>query len=234
MAILRKDEGYGSDCLEVRIKKLPDQTYFEEFEGSPEKPEAQRSDRYIPVESGAKWNVEFILRKRFQFGAYHCVHARLRVPGMDGNLATVNVDKPEKYRKELKEDLIREINHFNAIKGGKTMLGVELMFRDVKNDTAVKPHCCCWLMMCSDPSHDFFVEVQKTKFNRKSAGAGETVDKEKTHLTLDEDARIKVLIARENARNKAQSVSVAQEINSKVPPTSSRPNLYKTAQPNTI
>jgi hypothetical protein len=79
MAIL-KERG---DQYEVRIKRYPEGTYFDEYvkNGERDKSSAKKCDRYIIGESGVKYTIEVTLRNGFNFGKYDRVHVQLFFPG---------------------------------------------------------------------------------------------------------------------------------------------------------
>ena len=79
MAILKS----GNDEYEVRIKRYPEKTYFDEYvkTGDREESSATSCDRYIVGEDGVRYTIEVTLKKGFSFGDYEVVRARLYIPG---------------------------------------------------------------------------------------------------------------------------------------------------------
>jgi hypothetical protein len=79
MAIFSED----GNQYEVRIKRIPQNTYFEEHVqvGDREKPGAIECDRYIVGELGQKYAVEITIKDSFRWGDYDRVAMSLNLPG---------------------------------------------------------------------------------------------------------------------------------------------------------
>ena len=92
MAILTN----GDDKYEVKIKKFPENTYFDEHVkiGEREKPDARSCDRYIVVEDEVKYTIELTLHKGFNFGKYEIVRLKLWYPGEVEEVASISLRKP--------------------------------------------------------------------------------------------------------------------------------------------
>jgi hypothetical protein len=79
MAILKS----GNDEYEVRIKRYPEKTYFDEYvkTGHREKSSATSCDRYIIGEDGVRYTIEVTLKKGFDFEDFKIVRAKLYILG---------------------------------------------------------------------------------------------------------------------------------------------------------
>ena len=93
MAILK---GSGNDEYEVRIKRYPEKTYFDEYikTGDREKPGAASCDRYMVGEDGARYTIEVTLKKGFRFGEFDLVQAQLLVPGKVDSVCHKDIRRP--------------------------------------------------------------------------------------------------------------------------------------------
>jgi hypothetical protein len=79
MAILTQDD----NKIEVRIKRLSDGTYFDEYVkiGDREKPDAVNYERYIVPEPGTMYEIEVTLKKGYRLNGCNGVMAQLIFPG---------------------------------------------------------------------------------------------------------------------------------------------------------
>ena len=101
MAILK----CGNDEYEVRIKRYPEKTYFDEYvkTGDREKSSATSCDRYIVGEDGVRYTIEVTLKKGFTFGEFE-------VFGPNSTFRDTKDSSPKKmWRPEDFEDGIKPI-----------------------------------------------------------------------------------------------------------------------------
>jgi hypothetical protein len=91
MAILAED----GNQYEVRIKRIPHNTYFEEHVkvGDREKPDAIKCDRYIVGEPGQQYAVQITIKKGFQWNQFEEVSMGLYLPGSLDPLAWTYLGK---------------------------------------------------------------------------------------------------------------------------------------------
>tara|TARA_R110002033_G_scaffold68777_1_gene119972 strand:- start:49 stop:627 length:579 start_codon:yes stop_codon:yes gene_type:complete len=136
MAILTEHR----DKYEVRIKRYPDGTYFDEYEAT--KPRGvnkdrivNRRNRYIVGEEGTTYTIEVTLHEGFDFGTYSDVHVQLFVPEADGCVCYMNIKKPNSQRESSPDLTSSEEDNSNNSKYiiAKDIVE-ELQFADVKVD----------------------------------------------------------------------------------------------------
>ena len=129
MAILKS----GSDEYEVRIKRYPEKTYFDEYvkTGDREEPSATSCDRYIVGEDGVRYTIEVTLKKGFSFGDYGVVRARLFIPGHEVSISENDVHKPEDFENGIKSDMTTELQYADVTVEGSKVLGARFGFRSL-------------------------------------------------------------------------------------------------------
>jgi hypothetical protein len=129
MAILKS----GSDEYEVRIKRYPEKTYFDECvkTGDREEPSATSCDRYIVGEDGVRYTIEVTLKKGFSFGDYEVVRARLFIPGHEVSISENDVHKPEDFENGIKSDMTTELQYADVTVEGSKVLGARFGFRNL-------------------------------------------------------------------------------------------------------
>ncbi|PVH79765.1 hypothetical protein DL98DRAFT_655164 [Cadophora sp. DSE1049] len=136
MAILKD----GNDTYEVRIKRYPDGTYFDEHikVEEREKPDATISTRYIVGEAGMRYTIEFTLREGFDFGEYDRVQALLCFPGMKSHICHLDVFKPRDLADLTTEDITKQLEYADVTIYGRKMLGTRLAYRSLAADENLK------------------------------------------------------------------------------------------------
>jgi hypothetical protein len=129
MAILKE----GKDQYEVRIKRCPDETYFDEyidFENR-EKPDATRCKRYIIGEEGKRFIVQATLHKGFDFGEYKKVQLQLWLPGMSYPVSSVDIKRPG-YTTKLSVSMSRKLEYTNDVIAIGGQLETRFVFRSLE------------------------------------------------------------------------------------------------------
>jgi hypothetical protein len=120
---------------EVRIKRYPEGTYFEEHVKTKHREWDWDDDRerYIIGESGALFTIEVTLRKGFYFGKYDAVQALLFLPGRHDSVCHINMYKPSdlKRRQRTTSDIIDELRYADVEIDGLKVLGARFTFRDL-------------------------------------------------------------------------------------------------------
>jgi hypothetical protein len=129
MAILKS----GNDEYEVRIKRYPEKTYFDEYvkTGDREKSSAISCDRYIIGEDGVRYTIEVTLRKGFDFEDFNIVQAQLCVPGQEESISFKNIQRPADYKDGIKKDLMTELQYVDVTVGGSEVRGARFGFRNL-------------------------------------------------------------------------------------------------------
>jgi hypothetical protein len=129
MAILKN----GNNEYEVRIKRYPEKTYFDEYvkTGDREEPWAMSCDRYIVGEDGVRYTIEVTLKKRFSFGDYEVVRAKLYIPGHEDSISENDVHKPEDFENGIKSDMTIELQYADVTVEGSKVLGARFGFRNL-------------------------------------------------------------------------------------------------------
>jgi hypothetical protein len=129
MAILK----CGNDEYEVRIKRYPEKTYFDEYvkTGDREKSSAIACDRYIIGEDGVRYTIEVTLKKGFTFGEFDRVQAQLFVSGHKRSTSFRNMWRPADYEGGIKTDLTTELEYADVTVGGSKVLGARFGFRSL-------------------------------------------------------------------------------------------------------
>ncbi|KAI9649998.1 hypothetical protein NHQ30_000011 [Ciborinia camelliae] len=88
MAILNTTQGQ----VEVRIKRYPDHTYYDEYIKVERKEEEldDTRERYIVAEAGTTYYIEVTLKEDFNFGEYNHIQAALFFPGRKKHISSIN------------------------------------------------------------------------------------------------------------------------------------------------
>jgi hypothetical protein len=91
MAILTGTQD-GSNEVEVRIKRWPENTYFEEHIkiGDREKVNATSCDRYIVPEPGTQYYIEVVLKAGYNFNCQE-VQVELFFPGVKKEVSKLRI-----------------------------------------------------------------------------------------------------------------------------------------------
>jgi hypothetical protein len=92
MAILRD----GSNEYEIRIKRYPDGTYFDEYIklDNREQQGGTACYRYIVGEDGVRYTIEVTLKEGFTFGNFDQVQVQLNVQGQEEEVCVKNIFRP--------------------------------------------------------------------------------------------------------------------------------------------
>lgn len=130
MAILSKE----INQVEVRIKRYPEGTYFDEYikVGDREKRDATTCERYIIPEPGVTYTIEVTLKKGYQFGKCNDVTASLRLSGSPTVIACGYIGAPQDESEYLEKDLVKDVEFTDIIQvGGRKISGARLAFRQI-------------------------------------------------------------------------------------------------------
>jgi len=133
MAILKD----GTDEYEVRIKRYPDKTYFDEYVTLSEREEvkARKCDRYIVGEEGVTYSIEVTLKAGFNFGDFTCVRASVCLASQyryQDEIGHVTIRKrPGDEYRPTTSDITSSIEYANTKLDGKPMLGARFTFRNL-------------------------------------------------------------------------------------------------------
>ena len=132
----------GDDKYEVKIKKFPENTYFDEHvkAGEREKPDARSCDRYIVVEDEVKYTIELTLHKGFNFGKYEIVDLKLWYPGEVEHVASISLQKPHGATSVITEDMKATLKFAVIQKNGYMMKESRFIFRSVH----LGKFAACW------------------------------------------------------------------------------------------
>ncbi|KAK0101031.1 hypothetical protein ONS96_006261 [Cadophora gregata f. sp. sojae] len=136
MAILND----GNDTYEVRIKRYPDGTYFDEHIKVEEREKlgARKCTRYLVGEADMRYTIEFTLHKGFDFGTYDRAQAQLYFPGITSSICHLDVFKPLGLEGLTSEDITKKLEYADVIIGGRKMLGTRFAFRGLAADENLK------------------------------------------------------------------------------------------------
>lgn len=148
MAILKS----GNDEYEVRIKRYPEKTYFDEYvkTGDREKSSATSCNRYIVGENGVRYTIEVTLKKGFSFGDFEFVRAKLYIPGEEDPISQEYVCRPEDYEDGIKSDITTELQYADVTVEGSRMLDARFSFRNLLLGTFRSLLVLCILISFSD------------------------------------------------------------------------------------
>lgn len=144
MAILKNFRGE----IEVRIKRYPDETYYDEFikTNRREQENDESHERYIISESGTAFFIEVTLRKGFS-GGYedNCVEAAIILPGHEEPIGSLHFYPPA-YPKETEEDKVLRFKDFDVDVDGYTMRDASFSFRELQIGRYLI-HYIVWLIL---------------------------------------------------------------------------------------
>jgi hypothetical protein len=174
MAILSE----GDDQYEVRIKRYPDKTYFDEHikVGDREKPNAQSCERYIVGEEKITYTIELILHKGFNFGKYEFVRMQLWFHGQKQEVGYADACKPYGQPSIITEDVNASLEFATVQMNGLMMKDTRFVFHGLHSGMLI--FRAYWLLSvdlsCLDDSlkaggnqhglGQFVVKVFKVKF----------------------------------------------------------------------
>lgn len=129
MAILKE----GNDEYQVRIKRYPEKTYFDEYvkTNGREVPGSRRCDRYIVGEGGVRYTIEVTLKEGFDFGTYSQVQVQLGLPRHNDTVSFKDIYKPNHSEGGIKEKLSTELEYADVTVGGRMMLGARFAFQNL-------------------------------------------------------------------------------------------------------
>ncbi|TGO40014.1 hypothetical protein BHYA_0044g00340 [Botrytis hyacinthi] len=131
MAILNTSQGE----VEVRIKRYPDDTYYDEYikvEGKEKSTDIKR-ERYIVAEPDTTYHIEVTLKAGFDFGDHDVIAAYLYFS--DGNNLISSIGFWEhKYTRKLKEDIVKNIQYDDVEVDGEKVFGARFSFRQIEID----------------------------------------------------------------------------------------------------
>jgi hypothetical protein len=129
MAILKS----GNDECEIRIKRYPEKTYFDEYVKTKDREESSATscDRYIIGEDGVKYTIEVTLKKGFRFGDYDVVQAQLFIPGQEKGICSTNIRRPADHEGGIKTDLTKNLEYADVTVGGIKVLGARFGLRNL-------------------------------------------------------------------------------------------------------
>lgn len=130
MAIINTEHGE----IEVRIKRYPDDTYYEEYikvEGK-ERHNDERRERYIIPEPGTTYYIEATLKKNFDFGGTdRGVEVALFFPGNEGVVSFKDF-YPSRNEQKLNKDLTFKLDQVNSYDIDWKVHGTRFCFRKVE------------------------------------------------------------------------------------------------------
>jgi len=130
MAILKD----GTDEYEVRIKRYPDGTYFDEYVSTREreKSEVRNCDRFIIGEGDVTYTIDMTLKKGFNFVGYSHVRARLYIPGQEDSVSCIDLPRPLKIKKKTTiADVSESMKYADVVVGDRKMLQTRFAFRSL-------------------------------------------------------------------------------------------------------
>jgi hypothetical protein len=127
MAILQQ----GKNQVEVRIKREPEGSYFDEFVklNDREKPDIRMCQHYIVGEPGVTYSIEVTLKAGYDFGNCKKVKVWLYTHGRKEIVAQGT------FRRNLAvvtEDVKILLSKTNLLLGGQKLRGASLAFKDLK------------------------------------------------------------------------------------------------------
>ncbi|KAF7932187.1 hypothetical protein BELL_0358g00100 [Botrytis elliptica] len=131
MAILNTSQGE----VEVRIKRYPDDTYYDEYIKVERKERGTdtKRERYIVAEPDTTYYIEVTLKAGFDFGDNDVMGANLHFSGRDKRISGISFWE-HKYTRKLKEDIVRNIQYAYEEVVGEKVLGARFFFRQIEID----------------------------------------------------------------------------------------------------
>ncbi|KAG4415213.1 hypothetical protein IFR04_011624 [Cadophora malorum] len=194
MAILTEHR----DKYEVRIKRYPDGTYFDEYEATEPRGVnkdriVNRRNRYIVGEEGTTYTIEVTLHEGFDFGTYSDVHVQLFVPEADGCVCYMNIKKPKSQRESspdltsseednsnnskyiIAKDIVEELQFADVKVDGRTILKSRFTFRGLATDEKLEKETDVAGIEPESLGH-FYVRVCKVKWTRTKLSDNEYME----------------------------------------------------------
>ena len=129
MAILK----CGGNTYEVRIKRYPQGTYFDEYVTTESRipAEVKTAERRIIGEADQMYTVELTIHEGFHFGVYDRVNFAIWLPGQSQEIAQLCVRKPDDYKGHLKQAITTELQSAKESAVGAEMSGKRFVFRSL-------------------------------------------------------------------------------------------------------
>ncbi|TGO09251.1 hypothetical protein BTUL_0174g00340 [Botrytis tulipae] len=134
MAILKTELGE----VEVRIKRYPDDTYYDEYikvEGKEKSTDIER-ERYIVAEPDTTFYIEVTLKEGFKIGKYSSIDARVCVADTNGSISSITLlsRHTEGSKRKAKTDHIQNMQYADVEIDGQKMLGARFAFKKIEID----------------------------------------------------------------------------------------------------
>lgn len=125
MAILKTEQG----DIEVRIKRHPDDTYYDEYIKVEDKDKDfdESCERYIIPEPGTTYSIETTLKNGFCFDKYGGIGAQLSFLG--GKIVSRNCFWNTFRNSKIKTDISKTIQCVNVEVDGEKMIGARFALR---------------------------------------------------------------------------------------------------------
>ncbi|KAF7935425.1 uncharacterized protein EAE97_008332 [Botrytis byssoidea] len=140
MAILKTELGE----VEVRIKRYPDDTYYDEYikvEGKEKSTDIER-ERYIVAEPDTTFYIEVTLKEGFKIGKYSSIGAFVHLPDRDDSISSIALLSRHvvESNRNVKIDHIQKMQYADVEIDGQKMLGARFAFRKIEIDLmGIKP-----------------------------------------------------------------------------------------------
>ncbi|QSZ37810.1 hypothetical protein DSL72_008910 [Monilinia vaccinii-corymbosi] len=134
MAILKTRQGE----VEVRIRRHPDNTYYDEYIKVQRK-EIDSDDsreRYIISEPGTTYYVEVTLKEDFNFDEYDVVQANLYFRGLEESVSMTSFGKSS-ISATVRKDRSQSIQYADVEVDGQKMLGARFAFKNIEVDESL-------------------------------------------------------------------------------------------------
>ncbi|KAF7886688.1 uncharacterized protein EAF02_003335 [Botrytis sinoallii] len=134
MAILKTKLGK----VEVRIKRYPDDTYYDEYikvEGKERSTDFSR-ERYIIAEPDITFYIEVILKEGFKMSKYSSIDARVYVADKDKFISSTTLlsSDIEGSKRKAKTDHIQKMQYVDVKIDGQKILGARFAFKKIEID----------------------------------------------------------------------------------------------------
>ncbi|TEY54234.1 hypothetical protein BOTCAL_0240g00020 [Botryotinia calthae] len=131
MAILNTTQGE----VEVRIKRYPDNTHYDEYIKVERKELASDTmrTRYIVAEPDTIYYIEVTLKAGFDFGGYEVIDAVLYFSEQEKQISAISFQNYEGLKK-IKENIVQKIQYANVEVDGEKVLGARFAFRGIEMD----------------------------------------------------------------------------------------------------
>lgn len=129
MAILNTTQGE----VEVRIKRYPDNTYYDEYIKVERKELASDTirTRYIVAEPDTIYYIEVTLEAGFDFGEYELISANLYFSDQVNHISATYFQNPEGPRK-IRESMVQMIQYADVEVDGEKVHGARFAFRGIE------------------------------------------------------------------------------------------------------